>query len=91
MANPNVTPASPIDEQPTIGLIGMGEMGKMYARHLSAAGWKKSVSNTYSVLLTVDSRIHVCDLPQKYEALQRELAGESIRPLISPLSHATDG
>ncbi|CAG7853863.1 Probable prephenate dehydrogenase [NADP(+)] Short=PRDH [Serendipita indica DSM 11827] len=59
MANPNATPASPLEEQPTIGLIGMGEMGKMYARHLSAAGWKK---------------IHVCDLPQKYEALKHELA-----------------
>jgi prephenate dehydrogenase (NADP+) len=24
----------------TIGVIGMGDMGKMYARRLSAAGWK---------------------------------------------------
>jgi len=41
MICPDVTPESPVDEQPTIGLIGMGAMGKMYARYLSAAGWKK--------------------------------------------------
>jgi len=42
-------------EQPAVGLIGMGAMGTMYAKHLSDAGWKK---------------IYVCDLPSKYEALQ---------------------
>ena len=25
---------------PTVGLIGMGDMGKMYARRISAAGWR---------------------------------------------------
>lgn len=24
----------------SVGLIGMGDMGKMYARRLSSAGWK---------------------------------------------------
>ena len=24
----------------TVGLIGMGDMGKMYAHRLSAAGWR---------------------------------------------------
>ena len=24
-----------------LGIIGMGDMGKLYARTLSAAGWKK--------------------------------------------------
>ena len=37
----DVTPQSPIDEQPIIGLIGMGAMGTMYAKHLVNAGWKK--------------------------------------------------
>ena len=37
----DVTPDAPEDEQPVIGLIGMGEMGRMYAHHLSRAGWKK--------------------------------------------------
>ncbi|EIN09383.1 prephenate dehydrogenase [Punctularia strigosozonata HHB-11173 SS5] len=48
-------PSDPPDLQPTIGLIGMGAMGKMYAHFLSAAGWKK---------------IHVCDRPPHYESLR---------------------
>ncbi|KAF1352132.1 hypothetical protein BDV97DRAFT_348829 [Delphinella strobiligena] len=36
-----------------IGLIGMGDMGMMYARRLSAAGW----------------RVHACDVPNKYDSL----------------------
>jgi hypothetical protein len=38
---PDVSPASPVEVQPTIGLIGMGAMGRMYAKYLSQAGWKK--------------------------------------------------
>ncbi|KAJ7256523.1 prephenate dehydrogenase [Mycena haematopus] len=55
----DVSPSSPLEEQPTIGFIGMGAMGRMYAKYLSNAGWKK---------------IHVCDLPAKYEALKAEYA-----------------
>jgi len=36
----NITPGIP---QPTIGLIGVGAMGYMYAKLLSQASWKKSV------------------------------------------------
>ena len=39
----DVTPNDPKEEQPVIGLIGMGAMGKMYAEHLSRAGWKRCV------------------------------------------------
>lgn len=39
----DVTPQDPDDEQPVIGLIGMGAMGRMYAEHLSYAGWKRCV------------------------------------------------
>ncbi|KAJ6502195.1 hypothetical protein C8R45DRAFT_611730 [Mycena sanguinolenta] len=56
----DASPSSPLEEQPTIGLIGMGAMGRMYAKYLSSAGWKK---------------IHVCDLPAKYEALREEYTG----------------
>ncbi|EIW60531.1 Prephenate dehydrogenase [Trametes versicolor FP-101664 SS1] len=59
---PDVTPESPVDEQPAIGLIGMGAMGNMYARLLSQAGWKK---------------IYICDLPSKYEALKAKYEGIS--------------
>jgi prephenate dehydrogenase (NADP+) len=41
MVRPDITPDAPYDEQPVIGLIGMGEMGKMYAKHLSKAGWMR--------------------------------------------------
>lgn len=61
MLCPNVTPEAPIEEQPTIGLIGMGAMGKMYAKCLSEGGWQK---------------IHVCDLPSNYEALKATYEGE---------------
>ncbi|KAI0267399.1 prephenate dehydrogenase [Gloeopeniophorella convolvens] len=60
MVRSDVTPDVPVDEQPTIGLIGMGAMGKMYAKCLSAAGWKK---------------IHVCDLPEMYESLKAAYEG----------------
>ncbi|KAG7098366.1 hypothetical protein E1B28_000324 [Marasmius oreades] len=53
------SPDAPIESQPTIGLIGMGAMGKMYANQFTKAGWKK---------------IHVCDLPTKYESLKQEYA-----------------
>lgn len=49
----DVTPQSPIDEQPVIGLIGMGAMGTMYAEHLVNAGWKKcALLSPNSVRLT---------------------------------------
>ena len=41
MVKPDVTPDAPVEEQPAIGLIGMGAMGTMYAKYLSAAGWKR--------------------------------------------------
>lgn len=41
----DITPGAPGDEQPAIGLIGMGEMGRMYAHYLSLAGWKKYVAS----------------------------------------------
>ena len=45
VTDPHITPASPRDAQPTIGLIGMGAMGKMYAKYLSGAGWLKCVTS----------------------------------------------
>ncbi|KIW08335.1 uncharacterized protein PV09_01252 [Verruconis gallopava] len=44
-----------------VGIIGMGDMGKMYARRISDAGWK----------------VHACDRPDKFEALQAEFRGRS--------------
>ncbi|KAI5815583.1 hypothetical protein BZA77DRAFT_369982 [Pyronema omphalodes] len=41
-----------------IGIIGMGDMGKMYARRLAAAGW----------------RVNACDRADKFESLKAEFA-----------------
>ncbi|KIJ59091.1 hypothetical protein HYDPIDRAFT_118849 [Hydnomerulius pinastri MD-312] len=60
MVRTNVSPNDPIEDQPIIGLIGMGAMGTMYAKHLSEAGWKK---------------ISVCDIPDKFESLKRTYQG----------------
>ncbi|KAG6865816.1 hypothetical protein C0991_011621 [Blastosporella zonata] len=68
MIDVNVSPSSPRDAQPTIGLIGMGAMGRMYAKYLSEAGW---------------SKINVCDLPSKHADLLRDYADTpNITPLL---------
>lgn len=40
MAAPSTSQVPPGMEDFVIGLIGMGDMGKMYARRLSNAGWR---------------------------------------------------
>ncbi|OBZ65706.1 putative prephenate dehydrogenase [NADP(+)] [Grifola frondosa] len=59
---PDVTPKSPPEEHPAIGLIGMGAMGTMYAKYLADAGWEK---------------IYVCDQASKYEALKEKYHNSS--------------
>ncbi|KLJ07759.1 prephenate dehydrogenase (NADP+) [Blastomyces silverae] len=44
----------------SIGIIGMGDMGKMYAQRLSQAGWS----------------VHACDRPANYDALKQEFASD---------------
>ena len=75
--SPNVTTSSPLNDQPTIGLIGMGAMGKMYANRLSDAGWRKCVdcSCIERRLLSHSFRIHVCDTPDKFQSLKQDYAG----------------
>ncbi|TDL22785.1 prephenate dehydrogenase [Rickenella mellea] len=60
MVQHDVSPQAPVDDQPTIGLIGMGEMGRMYAKYLSEAGWRK---------------LNVCDRPENFEKLSSDLQG----------------
>lgn len=43
----DLSPDHPFDQQPTIGLIGMGAMGTMYAKLLSDAGWKKYTPSSH--------------------------------------------
>ncbi|BFZ58880.1 prephenate dehydrogenase (NADP(+)) [Savitreella phatthalungensis] len=44
----------------SIGIIGMGDMGKMYARRWSRAGYA----------------VYACDLPSKYDSLVSEFCGD---------------
>lgn len=57
-----IDPSFPADEQPTIGIIGMGAMGRMYAHHLSTAGW---------------ANIRVCDRPETYDTLLTQFTSPS--------------
>jgi len=59
--DPNVTPDAPVHAQPTIGLIGMGAMGYMYAKLLSQAGWKKFVYFSF-VSISTDLPVNTQDL-----------------------------
>ena len=47
MIRPGVSTDSPIEEQPAIGVIGMGAMGTMYAHYLALGGWKKCVGGVF--------------------------------------------
>ncbi|KAI9025699.1 hypothetical protein DFJ74DRAFT_665283 [Hyaloraphidium curvatum] len=49
-----------------IGLIGMGDMGRLYATRFRKAGWKN---------------INVCDVPSKYEQLKKDFEGTGIEVL----------
>ncbi|KAI8821652.1 uncharacterized protein EV422DRAFT_526472 [Fimicolochytrium jonesii] len=49
-----------------LGVIGMGDMGRVYAKAFARAGWK---------------RVNVCDIPTKYQALKDELQGTGINVL----------
>jgi prephenate dehydrogenase (NADP+) len=80
MIRTNVSPNDPPEEHPTIGLIGMGAMGAMYARELSKAGWKKSnrlfiYLHHHLISFFFSHRISVCDLPEKYDSLKLQYKG----------------
>ncbi|KAI0393115.1 prephenate dehydrogenase [Xylariaceae sp. FL0594] len=58
----NATAAVPAGmENFIVGIIGMGDMGKMYARRLSDAGWK----------------IMACDREDQYEELRKEFSSRT--------------
>ncbi|KND02948.1 prephenate dehydrogenase (NADP(+)) [Spizellomyces punctatus DAOM BR117] len=49
-----------------VGIIGLGDMGRLYGLSFLAAGWK---------------RVNVCDIPSRYEQLREELAGTGLNVL----------
>ncbi|KAF8325427.1 prephenate dehydrogenase [Cantharellus anzutake] len=52
-----VSPSDRVELQPCIGLIGMGEMGSMYAKQLCSAGWK---------------RVLACDRPERFAEVKEK-------------------
>ncbi|WWC67004.1 uncharacterized protein I206_100911 [Kwoniella pini CBS 10737] len=58
----------PDHKQPIVGIIGMGDMGRMYAKRLKAGG-----INT----------IYVCDKPELFNSLIEEFEGTGIIPLLN--------
>ncbi|OCT51187.1 putative prephenate dehydrogenase [NADP(+)] [Cladophialophora carrionii] len=64
-------------EHITVGIIGMGDMGRMYARRFSQAGW----------------RVNACDRPDKFQTLREEYENEkgiNILPNGHLVSRASD-
>ncbi|WFD29024.1 prephenate dehydrogenase (NADP(+)) [Malassezia sp. CBS 17886] len=61
----DATPVQPAEEMSTLalGIIGMGDMGRLYATRMRATGWK---------------HVYVCDRPERYEALRDELQDTGI-------------
>jgi len=49
-----------------IGIIGFGDMGRLYARKFHEAGWKN---------------VNVCDLPEKYETLKEQFKDSGLNIL----------
>lgn len=49
-----------------IGIIGMGDMGRLYATKMRDTGWKK---------------VNVCDRPENYENLRKEFQGSGLNVL----------
>ncbi|KAG2185268.1 hypothetical protein INT44_002058 [Umbelopsis vinacea] len=63
-------------ENVQLGIIGMGDMGRMYASKLSQIGWKK---------------IYVCDQPSNYEKLKKEYEVNESDTLGTPINVMRDG
>lgn len=92
MFHPDVSPSSSEPDQPIIGIIGIGSMGRMYAKHLSDAGWRRSVPwPPLQVPLLITShryRIHICDRPEKFEDVKRDFRGTRDRSTLVSFSYA---
>lgn len=63
MATPMTKGQDAVDPSVQVGIIGMGDMGRLYAVKMAKAGWQ----------------VNVCDRPENFETLQQEFkANENI-------------
>lgn len=51
-----------VQDDVEVGIIGMGDMGRLYANKLLSAGWT----------------VNVCDIPERYQALKDEFKGTAL-------------
>ena len=58
-----------------VGLIGCGDMGKLYARKFAAANYRYVNTANTCIFVNSNASVCVCDLPEKYDALVAELEG----------------
>ncbi|KIW47829.1 uncharacterized protein PV06_00489 [Exophiala oligosperma] len=66
-----------MEKNAAVGIIGMGDMGRLYAKRFSQAGW----------------RVNACDRPDKFQTLQKEFENEkgiNILPNGHLVSRASD-
>ncbi|KAJ3557742.1 hypothetical protein NPX13_g9866 [Xylaria arbuscula] len=82
MASSTLTYVPPEMENFIVGIIGMGDMGKMYARRLSDAGWKfcllqRSAIPNIEMLTRNADRIRACDREEQYEDLCKEFSSRT--------------
>jgi prephenate dehydrogenase (NADP+) len=54
----------------TNDFIGLGDMGRLYARLISKAGWKYEVASNRA-----NSRVNACDRPEKFEQIKKDFEG----------------
>ena len=72
-----------IKETLEIGIIGLGDMGLMYAKRMIAAGWKKyetfiflyRIFSVILIKLIIINRVNVCDQLKNYEHFKELLKG----------------
>ncbi len=72
------SPSDPVELQPCIGLIGLGEMGSMYAKRFSGAGWKRYgalLKAGFSTYYKSFVRILACDRPERFQLLEEKWKG----------------
>lgn len=65
-----------------IGIIGMGDMGRLYANRISKAGWRFVPIIDWYISMATHTfllvRVNACDRDERYEALTDEFKGKKI-------------
>jgi prephenate dehydrogenase (NADP+) len=63
-------------------MSGLGDMGRMYARLISKAGWKSKPT----LETRTNGRVNACDRPDRYERIRKEFEGNLPTPRCKLIS-----